>query len=166
MLGWSKLPPLPFTYSQTNPVEPRGKYFRRNEWDRVRCNRERKGAGESGANAIEKFAHKATPTIAFHRSIVEGSLSLSPMENERIACALLSQTQSWREGGMDDRGHWENIITCMRRTWIPCLDSKHILYVYTYSWETMLEHALLIKASFIILSVLVRVSSNLYTNLH
>ena len=45
----------PPTYSQTNPVEPRGKYFRRNERDGVR-------EGESGANAIEKFAHKATPS--------------------------------------------------------------------------------------------------------
>ena len=31
---------------------------------------EERGGGESGANAIEKFAHKATPPIAFHRSIV------------------------------------------------------------------------------------------------
>ena len=44
------------------------------ERDRVRSNG---GGGESGANAIEKFAHKATPptttakAIAFHRSIVE-----------------------------------------------------------------------------------------------
>ena len=67
----------PPTYSQTNPVEPRGKYFRRNERDGVR-------EGESGANAIEKFAHKATLTIAFHRSIVEGSLSLSSMDASHV----------------------------------------------------------------------------------
>ena len=115
----------PPTYSQTNPVEPRGKYFRRNERDGVR-------EGESGANAIEKFAHKATPTddVDCISPIHCRGLSL-PFVNGRIACALLSQTQSWREGGgMDDRGHWENIITCMRSTWkhlqlvlyvLPCL---------------------------------------------